>query len=79
MKATVDGVNYNVSSNTITLQGNLTMTAVETGISTITIERDNTLILSRLQEFSTAYNELVDLVDAELYADDSSIEDKEDR
>jgi flagellar hook-associated protein 2 len=75
MKATVDGVNYNVSSNTITLQGNLTMTAVETGISTITIERDNTLILSRLQEFSTAYNELVDLVDAELYADDSPIED----
>lgn len=75
MKAQVDGIDYDVSSNTITIQGNLTMTAVETGISTISIQKDNSQILPGLQEFVTSYNELVTLVDDELYSADSSIND----
>lgn len=75
MKANIDGVNYNVSSNTITLQGNLTMTALELGTSSITIEKDNSALLSGLQDFAKSYNELVDLVDTELYSGESSLND----
>jgi len=75
MKAKIDGVNYDVSSNTITLQGNLTMTAVELGTSSITIEKDSSLILSSLEEFATTYNELVELIDAEMYSGESSLND----
>ena len=75
MKANIDGVDYDVASNTITIQGNLTMTAVELGTSTITIQKDNSNILPTLQKFVTTYNELVDIVDGELYSADSPIDD----
>jgi flagellar hook-associated protein 2 len=75
MKAKIDGVNYDVSSNTITLQGNLTMTAVELGTSSITIEKDSSLLLSSLEEFATSYNELVELIDTEMYSGESSLND----
>jgi len=75
MKAKIDGVSYDVSSNTITLQGNLTMTAVELGTSSITIEKDSSLLLSSLEEFATSYNELVDLIDTEMYSGESSLND----
>jgi flagellar hook-associated protein 2 len=75
MKAKVDGVDYDVSSNTITLQGNLTMSAVETGTSTIAIQKDNSYLLTGLEEFATTYNELVDLIDGELYAAETPISD----
>lgn len=75
MKAKVDGVNYDVSSSTITLQGNLTMSAVELGTSTIAIQKDNSYLLSGLEEFATTYNELTELINGELYAAETPISD----
>jgi flagellar hook-associated protein 2 len=74
MNATVDGIEYDVSSNTITIQGNLTMTAVEEGESTISIQRDTASLLPAVEEMVGFYNELVDLVDGELYSSESPIE-----
>jgi len=75
MKATIDGVAYDVSSNTITIQGGLNVTAVALGSSTINIEKDNTAIAPALQEFITKYNELVDMVDGELFNADTPLKD----
>jgi len=75
MEAKVDGVDYNVSSNTITIQGNLKMTAIETGTSSISIQQDNSAILPGIKDIATKYNELLTMVDEELYAADSDISD----
>lgn len=75
MQAEVDGIDYDVSSNSITIQGGLNVTAVALGTSTINIEKDNTAIAPALQEFVTKYNELVDMVDAELFNAETPLED----
>lgn len=75
LEASVDGVAYNVSSNTITLSGNLTMTAVATGISSIAIQKDTSNIITDLTTFVTKYNELVDLVDGDVLSKDGVLED----
>ncbi|HIP56383.1 MAG TPA: hypothetical protein EYG97_05090 [Arcobacter sp.] len=75
MKATVDGISFDVSENKITIQNNLTITAIETGISTISLQKDTSAILPALNEFVTKYNELVTLIDEELYSDESSLND----
>ncbi|MDD2698299.1 MAG: flagellar filament capping protein FliD [Arcobacteraceae bacterium] len=75
MKATIDGVSYDVSSNTITIQGNLTMTAVELGTSTISLQKDTSAIASGLEDFVSKYNELLDLVNTEAFSEDSPISD----
>jgi flagellar hook-associated protein 2 len=75
MKASIDGVDYDVSSNTLTIQGNLTMTAIELGTSTISIQKDHSQILPTIEEMVTKYNELVDLIDGELYSAETPIED----
>lgn len=75
MKAQIDGVDYDISSNTLTIQGNLTMTAIELGTSTISIQKDTSSILPGVQDIVRQYNELNDMVNAELYDADSPIED----
>lgn len=83
--AEVNGIDYNVSSNVITVDGGLKITAIEEdeigddgerGFSTISIEKDTTTIATALEEFATKYNELVALVDEELFSADSPMEDK---
>jgi len=74
--ATVNGVNYNVSSNVIKVDGGLKITAVEEGsTSTISVENDTTSISDYMQYFVNTYNELVGIVDDELYSADSPMED----
>jgi flagellar hook-associated protein 2 len=75
LEAKVDGVDYNVSSNSITIQGNLKMTAIEIGTSTISIQQDNSAIMPGLKDIATKYNELLTMVDDELYSADSPISD----
>lgn len=75
LNANVDGIDYNVSSNTLTIQGNLTMTAVELGDSTINITRDTTAVLTGIESIIESYNALVDLVEAEVSDPDSPISD----
>jgi len=78
LKATVDGIDYNTDSNTLKIQGTLTMTAVKIGESTINIKKDSSQILKGMNELIESYNKLVDEVtnatgaDSTL-ADESSI------
>lgn len=62
MKATVDGVAYSVSSNTLTVDG-LKIVANKEGISSINISEDKTNISTQMQDFVTKYNELVAMVE----------------
>lgn len=78
--AEVDGVAYNTSSNVLIVDGGLKVTAVEVNAdneySTISVQNDTTQAEPILQEFVNKYNELVALVDIELYSTDSKVEDK---
>lgn len=76
LNATVDGVDYDVSSNSITVDGNLKITATKVGDSTISIQKDDSFILPALEEMTAKYNELLEMVNEELYDIDSSLEDK---
>jgi len=75
LKANIDGIDYDTASNTVTIQGNLKMTAVKTGDSTIDIQRDTSSIMTGLQEIITSYNSLSELIDTESNKTDSSISD----
>lgn len=79
MKAKVDGIDYNVSTNNITVDGlKITANKVDTATSnsTINIVEDNTQIETQMKNFVTKYNELVALVDSEAFSADSKIADK---
>ena len=73
--AVADGVSYDVSENSITIDGNLRITATEEGVSNITIQRDDSFILPALEELALQYNELLEMIDEEIYSEESSIED----
>ncbi len=82
LNATVNGVEYDISSNVITVDGGLKITAVEANdpndpndYSTISIEEDSTYVETYLQNFVNKYNELVELVNVELYSADSPMRD----
>ena len=75
MVATVDGVEYNVSSNNITVEG-LKITANKIGESSINVVEDNTQIEAQMKNFVDKYNELVALVEKEALGSDSTIADK---
>ncbi|MBU3013318.1 flagellar filament capping protein FliD [Poseidonibacter lekithochrous] len=75
MQALVDGVEYNVSANSLEVDG-LKIAATEIGISSINITKDNTIIETSMNTFIEKYNELVALVDSEVYSADSDIADK---
>ena len=75
MVAKVDGVEYNVSSNSITVDG-LKITANKVGASSINVVEDNTQVQTQMQNFVTKYNELVALVDTEVFNADSTLADK---
>lgn len=75
LEANVDGVDYNISSNTLTIQGNLTMTAVEIGNSTIDIQKDTSAIVTGIESIVDNYNDLVTLITDELESADSVMSD----
>lgn len=75
MKMTVDGVEYNSSSNTINVDG-LKITATKIGESSIDIQNDSSQLTSQMKDFAKAFNELNALIDEELYSADSSVADK---
>ena len=75
MIAKVDGVKYDVSSNNITVDG-LKITANKLGDSNINIAEDNTQVEAQMKNFITKYNELVALVDTEVFSAESKLADK---
>ncbi len=76
LQATIDGVAYDVSSNSITVEGNLKVTATEIGGSTLSIQKDDSAIMPAVQDLADAYNEIAAFITAEIYDTESPIEDK---
>lgn len=75
MIAKVDGVQYDVSTNSITVEG-LKITANKIGTSSINISQDNTQLETQIKSFITKYNELVASVESEAQSATSSLADK---
>jgi len=75
LQATVDGVEYDVSSNTITVDGNLKITGVAEGTSTISVSKDTSVIQPAIEELAKTYNDLVSTIDGAIYSEDSVISD----
>ena len=68
--ATVDGIDYEMSSNKVTLENGLIIKAVDEGTSTITIEKDNASVVEGIVNIADKYNELVDLVNSYILGDE---------
>jgi flagellar hook-associated protein 2 len=62
MLATVDGISYNLSSNKLTMKSGLVISALETGTSTISLQKDTSAIITSINDIADKYNELVDLM-----------------
>ena len=75
LNATVDGVFYDVSSNSITMDGNLKMTAAKLGDSSISVQTDDSAIVPAIQEFANKYNEVLLKITEELYSEEPSAQD----
>lgn len=70
MLATVDGIDYDLSSNKIIMDNGLTISAVETGDSSISLERDDSSVTDTIEEIAEKYNELIDLVNSYIVGDE---------
>ena len=75
LNATVDGVSYDVSSNSITLDGNLKITASKIGESSISVQRDDSGVITGMEDFVNKYNDLLLTVTTELYSTEQSAQD----
>jgi flagellar hook-associated protein 2 len=73
--AEIDSVDYNVSSNSITTAGGLTISAIELGDASVSIQKDTSSIIGGVETLVTAYNELVDIIDEESFSADSPLQD----
>ena len=68
--ATIDGIDYEKSSNKVTLESGLIIKAVSEGTSTITIEKDNASVVEGIVSIADKYNNLVDLVNSYILGDE---------
>lgn len=71
--AEIDGIDYNLSSNKVTMDNGLIITAVDEGDSSITIERDDSYIVEQVVAVADLYNELLDLITEYTTADDDEL------
>jgi flagellar hook-associated protein 2 len=69
MNASIDGIDYDLSSNKVTMQNGLIVKAVSEGTSTITMEKDDSSVISSIDDLADKYNELVDLVNSYILGD----------
>ncbi len=76
MKAKIDGVDYDVSSNVVTVDGGLKISATKVGDSSISIEKDKSQIATMFKDFIDKFNTLSKAIDAELYSGDSKVQDR---
>lgn len=70
--ATIDGIDYEKSSNKVTLENGLIIKAVDKGTSTITLEKDNASVIEGIVNIADKYNELVDLVNSYILGDEDN-------
>lgn len=61
-KGTVDGIDYDLSSNTVELSDSLSFTAIKTGDSSISIQNDPNAALTQISNFVEQYNNLSDAI-----------------
>lgn len=82
LKATIDGVLYEKSSNVMKINDNLTMTALKEDAdgenSSVTISRDTSAVTSGLDLFVAQYNDLQKGINDELNDPKSTLEHKSD-
>ena len=76
MNATIDGIEYDVSSSSITTQGSLKVTGLELGVSSITVSKDTSAVAIAAETMVTKYNELQEMLNEEIYSEEAGIEDK---
>ena len=76
MKAKIDGVDYDVSSNVVMVDGGLKISASKVGDSSISIEKDKTQVATLFKDFIDKFNTLSKSIDDELYSGDSKIQDR---
>ncbi len=76
MQAEIDGINYNLSSNTVIMSSGLTINALEVGTASISIQRDTASIQTSFQDMINIYNDTVDLLNEYTLNAESKIEDK---
>ena len=74
LKAKVDGIDYNISSNTIAMNNGLTITAVDTGDSSVSIQKNTAGITPQLQAIAEQYNAIVGFIDENIYNEEAKIE-----
>jgi len=72
MQATVDGIDYDLSKNQIVLSNGLDISAISLGDSSITLTRDNSSLVTSIEEIAMSYNELLSLVDSNIYGDEDA-------
>jgi len=72
MKSTIDGIDYNLSSNKVSMENGLIISAVEVGEASISIERDSTYVAEQINQMANVYNELVDLISTYTSGDDET-------
>lgn len=76
MQATVDGVAYDSSSNTITVAGGLKITATTIGESSLSVSDDTNSITDGINNFVDKYNEFMNMVNDELTDSNTPISNK---
>ncbi len=72
MNASIDGIDYDLSSNKVTMQNGLIIKMVEEGTSSITMERDDSSITDAINNVADKYNDLVDLVNSYILGDEDN-------
>ena len=72
MKASIDGIDYELATNKVTMDSGLIITAVEEGDSSISMERDDTAISDAFENIVNKYNEIVDLITAYTIGDEDT-------
>ena len=81
LEANVDGTDYTLSSNTIALSDGLNIQALKVDdageVSTLNISKDTSAVIIAVEQMTTQYNTLKDLITTELNSSDSSITDKD--
>jgi flagellar hook-associated protein 2 len=81
LKATVDGVDYNVSSSDLTIGGGLKITALKVSapdeFSTVTVSKDTSAVTLAVEALTTQYNALYDLINDEINDPESVIGNKD--
>ena len=81
LQAKVDGIDYELAENTISLANGLDIKALKVDeadeVSTLTVSKDTSAVVIAVEQMIEQYNTLVDLVTTELNDSESSITDKD--